>query len=97
MSGYENEADYNHDLNMRAEAEHSEYLHQLELEEKSVTGWSVSQKEAIRATLTFLCQEAYEAGHSARQKDRVVTGSDVDRRIETVLSEIEAITKGEEQ
>lgn len=59
-------------------------------------GWSLEQKEAIRATLTFLCQEAYEAGHSARQKDRVVTGSDVDRRIETVLSEIEAITKGEQ-
>ena len=63
---------------------------------KKSEGWSIEQKEAIRATLTFLCQEAYEAGHSARQKDRVVTGSDVDRRIETVLSEIEAITKGEQ-
>ncbi len=80
MSGYENEADYNHDLDMRAEAEHAEWLHQCELEDKS--GWSLEQKEAILKAVF-----RWEDG---------LKGNTQPAHNEKLLERLEAITKGEE-
>ena len=58
-----------------------------------IEGWSVSQKEAIRAKL----QIVFNLGNNARDKSRIGLWHEHDmQRFEELLNEIEAITKGKE-
>lgn len=49
---------------------------------------SVLQRTQIREQLTFLCQNAYDAGFTVGNEVRTVTGKDVERQIDEVLSAI---------
>ena len=96
MSQYENEADYNHSLDMRAEAEHAEYLHHLELEEKPVV--SSDMREAIKEHAKNSCIKYSSLENlflTIKEIDKQDIKNQLDDLLEDFVDELVRIVSGE--